>query len=114
MRLLVLLITMLYAWPVYALDWGILPNDSWAGDATVNVEWAYTAGSASGPVIGAAAVMQGPLLPGQPRLVSADQFDGRGETVCLTANAIRGVERSVVVSDCTHFRLGPPILSAPR
>jgi hypothetical protein len=100
--------------PVYAVEWRVLPNDAWAGDASVNVEYAYTAGSATGPVIGAAAVMIGPLMPGVERPITADQFVGRGGTVCLTANAVRGTERSVTVSNCAPFPLGPPSLLSPR
>ena len=97
-----------------ALDWHVLPNDAWAGDAGVNVEYSYAQGSASGPVIGAAAVMIGPLLQGVERPIAADQFVGRGETVCLVANAVRGDIRSPAVSDCYTFLLGAPALLAPR
>lgn len=97
-----------------AVDWGVLPNDAWAGDASVNVEYSYTRGTPTGTVIGAAAVMIGPLLPGTPRNVDGDQFTGRGETICLVANAIRGTERSPVVSDCFLFRLGAPVINSPR
>ena len=110
------LLAVFLALPVHALalDWYVLPADAWAGDAGVSVEYVYTSGSATGPVIGAAAVMVGPLLAGQPRPIAASQFDGRGATVCVVANSVRGTERSVTVSSCHPFRLAAPALSAPR
>lgn len=114
MRVAFLIAFMAVATNAFALDWPVLPNEAWDNDAGVNVEYVYTRGSATGPVIGAAAVLQGPLRIGEPRLVAASQFEGRGETVCLVANAVRGTERSDAVSNCHPFRLGPPRLSNPR
>ncbi len=113
-RCITLAILVLVASPAFALDWYVEPNPAWDNDAGVSVEYVYTRGSSTGPAIGAAAVMVGPLQLGQPRPVAASQFEGRGEVVCLVANAVRGDIRSPAVSDCYSFPLGAPSLSAPR
>ena len=114
MKWLVLLIVASMANVAAALDWYVEPNPAWAGDPTVNVEYVYTSGSPTGPVIGAAALLIGPLLPGQPRPIAADQFVGRGGVVCIVANAVRGTERGETASRCDPFRLGAPSVSSPR
>ncbi len=113
-RFLTLATLALVASPAFALDWYVEPNAAWDNDAGVSVEYVYTRGSSTGPAIGAAQVMIGPLQLGQPRPIAASQFEGRGEVVCLVANAARGDIRSPAVSDCYTFPLGAPSLSAPR
>ena len=99
-----------------AADWPVVANPAWAGDAGVSVEWRYTAGSPTGPQIGAGGTVAGPLSsdPDQAALVPASVHDGIGNTICLVARAVRGDIRSPEVSDCFSFPLGAPSLFAPR
>ncbi len=115
-RIVALALLLALPMPVRAADWGAVANPAWAGDPEVSVEWRYTAGSPTGPQIGAGGAIAGPLSadPAHAANVPASLHDGSGRTVCLVARAVRGDVRSPEVSDCASFPLGAPSLLAPR
>jgi hypothetical protein len=98
-------------------DWQIQANSAWIGRADVNVSVWLTAPGLTGPNVAPATQMLGPFTASELRAIPAGSLAGTGQSVCAHAFAYTGTNsatpttRSVEVSNCQSFPLGPPVLS---
>lgn len=95
-----------------ASRWALKDGPNWTSNDNVQMQYTFTEG---GTAVGPATLLIGPLLGADAqRPVVTTQFVGSGRTICLTANAFRNSQPTVVVvavPHCYTFPFGP--LDAP-
>ena len=100
----------------HALAWQVVPDA--AHDSDDRIAYWLTEDTADGTELGPATLFVGPLPPGVPRDVLADEFARSGRTICLHARSVSAANVALVgqeVHRCDTFpRLPAPALLGPR